>query len=79
MQQSRRSFRTTAGKVVFYVLWVPLLVAGILLGRAQAMGFLGRLGVQILAILLAWIVAGVVDRAVAASRSEGESEEHSSD
>jgi hypothetical protein len=79
MQQNRRSFATTAGKTVFYVIWVPLLVAGIFVGRAYAMGFLGRLGVQILAILLAWTVARAVDKALSNRSAKDDNEENRSD
>ena len=72
MAQRRQGFKTKAGRIAFYVVWVPLLIGGILISRAYEMGFLGRLGVQILAILLSWIVANAIDTAAAKKQTEQE-------
>jgi hypothetical protein len=66
MTQRRQSFKTVPGRIVFYAIWLPLMVLGVIVARRNGMGLGGRLGVQLAAILVAWLVGNGVDKAVAA-------------
>ena len=56
------SSRTNAGRIAFYVSWIPLLIIAILIASSTETGRGGWIILQLLAIGIATVISKIVDK-----------------